>query len=112
MILAISSRTYRGVYTFYKRMTVLFWQDEFKKMKKMLQRSSSMSISFCYVFDGSLRIFVIDLERRDFRGTFSPTRPIRNHYEPIYMIMSSFLLLTYIFQANAQKIKISILFIY
>ena len=94
MILAMSSSTYRGVYTFSNRMTVLFWHEEFKKMKKMLHNNSSISISFCSVFYGARRIFVMDLERNDFLGTFYPTKPIRSHYEPISIMMSSFLLFT------------------
>ncbi len=88
-------------------MTVLFWQEEFKKMKKILQRSSSMSISFCYLFYGSRRILEIDLERNVFLGTFYPTKPILSHYEPISMMMSSFLLFTYMLET---KIRIKILY--
>ncbi len=74
----------------------MFWLDEFRKMKNMLHNNSSIIISFCYVFYGDLIIFDIALERNDLRGTFYPTKPIRNHYEPISIMTSSFLLFVYI----------------
>jgi len=47
MIFAMSYSTYLGVYTFSNKITVLFWQDELRKIKNMLHKSSSMIISFC-----------------------------------------------------------------
>ena len=44
----------------------------------------------------------MDLERSVFLGTFYPTKPILSHYEPISMMMSSFLLLTYMLETKIR----------